>query len=542
MPVTPTYPGIYIEELPSAARTIVPAPTSVTVFIGYTHPFKTRNFNRAVRIFSYDDYEREFGGLYVSNVLDANVAHAVNQFFVNGGSDAWVVGLPARYRDAAGAVLNVVPPAGVTDTNARGVFQAGWAVIPNDIGNNIAFTAREPTDKVPMQVIISNFNPTVDTADILITYGTQAESYRGVTIAPQTAPNYIDKVIGTADKPVSSLVTVRPVGVNYNVPMVSPLALPAVSAPVASSPALPATFATTFTAADFTPVFQEDASLDKDVPIFNLLTIPGVADNAIWSTALAYCERKMAFAIMDPPADAAADLTSGLAWIGDLMDTVIAKSANGAIYFPYLKTQNLLTNSAMDLPPSGYVAGIYAKTDQNRGVWKAPAGLETTLRGTTGVVQRGRMNDKRHGTLNPKGVNVLRDFPDSGTVVFGARTLVAANPAFEQWRYVPVRRMALFIEQSLYNSLGWVVFEPNDEPLWVAIRTTVENFMLSLFNQNAFQGRTPSQAFLVKCDNTTTTQTDIDLGIVNILVGFRPLKPAEFVIIKITQLAGQVQS
>src|SRR5438132_167084 len=130
MPVTPTYPGIYIEELPSNARTITPAPTSVTVFIGYTHPFKTRNFKQAVEIFSYDDYEREFGGLYVSNVLDANVAHAVNQFFLNGGSDAWVVGLPAQYYDGNGVLIQVNPPAGVTNTGVtKGVFQAGWAVI-----------------------------------------------------------------------------------------------------------------------------------------------------------------------------------------------------------------------------------------------------------------------------------------------------------------------------------------------------------------------------------------------------------------------------
>ena len=152
------------------------------------------------------------------------------------------------------------------------------------------------------------------------------------------------------------------------------------------------------------------------------------------------------------------------------------------------------------------------------------------------------MNDARQGTLNPLGVNCLRTFPGIGTVVFGARTSVTANTAFQQWRYVPVRRMALFIEQTLYNNLGWVIFEPNDDPLWVAIRTSIENFMLSLFNQGAFQGATPSKAFQVKCDSSTTTQADIDNGIVNIIVAFAPLKPAEFVVIKIAQLAGQTQS
>jgi hypothetical protein len=196
----------------------------------------------------------------------------------------------------------------------------------------------------------------------------------------------------------------------------------------------------------------------------------------------------------------------------------------------------------IELPPSGFVAGMFATTDNNRGVWKAPAGLQTTLLNTIGVVDTGRMTDSRQGTLNPLGVNCLRDFRGIPTVIFGARTLAAQNVALEQWWYVPVRRMALFLEQTLRNNLTWVIFEPNDDPLWVAIRTSIESFMLSLFHQGAFQGNTPSAAFLVLCDATTTTQQDIDNGVVNIVVGFAPLKPAEFVIIKIAQLAGQTQS
>jgi phage tail sheath protein FI len=145
-------------------------------------------------------------------------------------------------------------------------------------------------------------------------------------------------------------------------------------------------------------------------------------------------------------------------------------------------------------------------------------------------------------TTGTTPINCLRSFPGSGTVVFGARTLVGSNPAYNQSKYVPVRRMTLFIEQTLLANLRWVVFEPNDEPLWISIRTSIENFMLSLFNQGALQGSKPSDAFQVKCDHTTTTQQDIDNGIVNIIVAFAPLKPAEFVIIKIAQLAGQSQT
>jgi uncharacterized protein len=175
-------------------------------------------------------------------------------------------------------------------------------------------------------------------------------------------------------------------------------------------------------------------------------------------------------------------------------------------------------------------------------VWKAPAGLETTIVGITGVVPTGQMSDMRQGTLNQIAINCLRSFPATGTVVFGARTSVAANPAQQQWKYVPVRRMALFLEQSLYTNLGWVIFEPNDTPLWTAIVASIQAFMLGLFRQGAFQGTKPSDAFQVKCDSQTTTQADIDNGIVNIIVAFAPLQPAEFVVIRISQLAGQTQT
>jgi phage tail sheath protein FI len=281
------------------------------------------------------------------------------------------------------------------------------------------------------------------------------------------------------------------------------------------------------------------------VQIFNLLIVPGVSDNGVLSAALAFAERKQAFVIMDPPANCGAD--QNVAVPANDMDAVfksgvIPLSANGALYFPYLKTSNPLNGNAMNLPPSGFVAGVFARIDTRRGVWKAPAGLEALVNNTTGVVDSGRMTDPRQGVLNLDGINCLRTFPGIGTVVFGARTLVSANPSFQDNMYVPVRRMTLFIEQTLLMNLRWVVFEPNDEPLWIAIRMTIENFMLSLFNQGALQGKKPSEAFQVKCDSTTTTPDDQATGIVNIVVAFAPLKPAEFVIIKIAHLAGQTQT
>jgi phage tail sheath protein FI len=184
------------------------------------------------------------------------------------------------------------------------------------------------------------------------------------------------------------------------------------------------------------------------------------------------------------------------------------------------------------------MAGVYARTDATRGVWKAPAGTETTLNGVLDLTLP--INDAENGLINPKGVNALRSFPAYGRVAWGARTLKGSDAQADEYKYIPVRRLALFLEETLYRNTQWVVFEPNDEPLWSQIRLNLGAFMQDLFRQGAFQGKTPQEAYFVKCDGETTTQNDRDLGIVNILVGFAPLKPAEFVIIKIQQIAGQL--
>lgn len=539
MPVTPSYPGIYIEELPSNTHTITAAPTSITVFVGYTHPFKTNpanfensndNHTKAVRIFSFTDYEREFGGFYTSNLyddttkqwkaflIDVNLAYAVNQFFLNGGSDAYVVGLkPQHYYDNS------------TPTSKKlGDINNAQKII-----GGITFIALEPTDtdQTQMTITISNTqkkdkNSTsniIDVADITIVYGKnglRTETYRKVSL-----DSLESRING-----ISSLVKVEP-----PYPKTFPTTPPPISDTL-SNP-FPSGATNVFLRTDFTDVFNQDSDLDK-VPIFNLLVIPGIIDNSILSEAIAFCERKQAFLILDPPRNTKPEEIDA----SDYFTNQVPRSTNDALYFPYIKSTDIMTGDAIELPPSGSVAGIYARTDLNRGVWKAPAGLETIINNTTGVVDSGRMNDPRQGVLNLDGIDCLRTFPGIGTVVYGARTLVSANKAFEQWKYVPVRRMALFIEQTLLRNLGWVVFEPNDEPLWAAIRLSIENFMLSLFRQSALQGSTPSQAFQVKCDRSTTTPDDQNNGIVNIVVAFAPLKPAEFVIIKIAQLASQVQA
>jgi hypothetical protein len=549
MPLSYSYPGIYIQELPLSTHTITPAPTSITAFVGYTHPWKTASFNTAVQLFSFTDYETYFGGLYTSGLIDSDVAQAVYAFFLNGGNNAYVVGLQPE------ALVGTTSSGSFGNDPDDFAFQA--QILPDKTvpGVGMQFYALEPCDIVPMTATVTNLRnstgatPAVyDTFDLILTYGTRVEVYRNVNITmPQGSANSLGKLINN----ISTLVTVEPIsGVSYGSPFpYTAPALPAPPAPVNFTPGtivtyptapspLPAGFTGSFSPSDFLPAFEANSSLDN-VEIFNLLLVPGVSDNTVLSAALSFAERKRAFAIIDPPPQATAFQipSSPLPTIASLMGSV-PTSQNGALYFPYLKTTDPISSLPTSVAPSGYVAGVFATTDSTRGVWKAPAGVGTPLLGTTGPVATGVMNDMQQGVLNLDSINCLRTFSNS-TVVYGARTLVAGNTAFAQSKYVPVRRMTLFIEQSLVSSLTWVVFEPNDEPLWIAIRMTIEAFLLSLFNQGALQGSKPSDAFQVKCDSTTTTPADQQNGIVNIVVGVALLKPAEFVVITISQLAGQ---
>jgi hypothetical protein len=275
----------------------------------------------------------------------------------------------------------------------------------------------------------------------------------------------------------------------------------------------------------------------EDVDLFNILCLPAQSDLTLLSAAMSYCERRRAFLIVDVPATTST-LLAAQTWI---KAASTPKSKNAAAYFPWVVLPDPLQDyRPRPFPPSGILAGLYARTDGTRGIWKAPAGTEANLRGPQGVAYK--LSDAENGTLNPLALNAIRALPIYGTVAWGARTLVGADQMASEWKYIPVRRLALYIEESLYRGTQWVIFEPNDEPLWSQIRLNVGAFMHNLFRQGAFQGVSPREAYLVKCDKETTTQNDIDRGIVNILVGFAPLKPAEFVILKISQLAGQVEA
>ncbi len=339
---------------------------------------------------------------------------------------------------------------------------------------------------------------------------------------------------------------------------------PTTTPPTPAVPALPATNATvgpagtasdggSLATTDFNGPGKQAGKLGlyalANADLFNLLCIPPYLDGttgandgdvdyaALVPDAVAYCESRRAVLLLDSPhawTDAAKAVTQFRA------GAVGTKSNYAALYFPRtLSPDPLRGNRAGEVAPSGAMAGIIARTDSRRGVWKAPAGLEAGVNGAQSLTVA--LNDAENGMLNPLGVNCLRTFPAAGTVVWGARTLEGSDQLASEWKYLPVRRTALFIEESLYRGTQWVVFEPNDEPLWAQVRLNVGAFMHNLFRQGAFQGSTPKDAYFVKCDAETTTQNDINQGVVNILVGFAPLKPAEFVVITLQQIAGSVQ-
>jgi len=273
-------------------------------------------------------------------------------------------------------------------------------------------------------------------------------------------------------------------------------------------------------------------ALDK-VDLFNLLVLPGVTARDTLADAVSYCRKRRAFLIGDAPADARtpAEMEQSV------LRGALPKTSDAAVYFPWIRIADPLHGGApRTAPPSGTIAGLYARTDRTRGVWQAPAGTDATLQGVKDLACR--LTDAENSLLNPRGINCLRALPKP--VAWGARTLEGDDRLASDWKYVPVRRLALFLEESLDRGTRWAVFEPNAEPLWAQLRASVGAFLNGLFRAGAFQGSSPRDAFFVKCDATTTTPADLARGVVNIVVGFAPLKPAEFLILTLRQRAGQI--
>ena len=357
-----------------------------------------------------------------------------------------------------------------------------------------------------------------------------------------TDPNYVVTVIDSDSEyltfiPPGGTLAIAPTGPPSSTPPLTQIALSGGADGAALWPATDQNFELALDPATGVGAFN---FLDR-VDIFNLLCVPGETDAPKISILQDYCTKKRAFYIVDPPIRSTPSGLQSTGPVGSTPGSITSgpKAANSAYYFPWIEAPDPLVGNRPSLyPPCGFVAGIYAATDASRGVWKAPAGIQAGITGASGLQYN--LTDLENGGLNVQAINCLREFKVYGDVVWGARTLQGSDQAGSEWKYIPIRRLALFLESSLYNGTQWVVFEPNDAPLWGQIRLNVGAFMQGLFLKGAFQGSSPSQAYFVKCDAENNPQASIDLGIVNILVGFAPLYPAEFVVIQIQQIAGQL--
>lgn len=506
MPIPLTYPGVYIQELPSGSHTLTGVSTSVTAFVGGALRGPT---DTATVISSFADFQRTFGGLWKNSPL----SYAMRDFFTNGGSQAIMVRVfhPNSDTDSGIAIS--------TDTDK--IFMAAN---PGSWGNQLV---AEVNDNVSPQVAAQYGLNVSDLFNLMITDKNtgNVEQFNNLTVKP--SPAQVDNVLANQSK----LLRI------HN--------MPADTVPAATDYDFNGgNDGTTLTSNNILGSNTNKTGMYalENISVFNLLCIPpytigGDVDDSVLADAAAYCFQRRAFYIIDAPSDWKST-DNAVSGVNSVISQVGNSSSNAAIFFPRVQYPDPLNNNQLNtFAPCGMIAGMMANIDNKRGVWKAPAGLETGLAGVTQLSVS--LTDSDSGRLNPIAVNCLRTLSGTGSVIWGSRTLQGSDILGSDWKYIPVRRMALYIEQSAYFGTQWAVFEPNDAPLWQQITLSLNGFMNGLFRQGAFQGQTTSDAYFVKCDSETTTQDDINNGIVNVLIGFAPLKPAEFVVVSIQQMAGQ---
>jgi len=503
-----TYPGVYVVEVPSGVRAITGGATSITAFVGRT---RRGPVNRATIVNGFADYERIFGGLWRDANGESTVGFAVRDFFTNGGGQAVVVRLHPNATAATFAVNDLLLRAadeGSWSNTLRVTVEHGDAAALADVALRLGVAAAELFNLIVTDSLTN-----------------ERETFRNVTVV--ASARQVDAVLEAESRTIRA---------RTPLPAARPAAVADV-APDKDGDDGDALTEASYVGANLQAAHEGLWALDG-ADLFNLLCIPPPASDgnlpaAVYRQALAYCVDRRAMLIVDPPT--AMTVANATAVLGRLGLTGTA-ARNAAIYFPRIRQADPTAEGRLGtFVGCGAIAGVMARTDAARGVWKAPAGIDAALAGVADLAVN--LTDDENGQLNPIGVNCLRSFPIVGRVVWGARTMRGADLLADEYRYVPVRRLALFIEESLFRATQWVVFEPNDEPLWAQIRLNLGAFMQGLFRQGAFQGTTPREAYFVKCDRETTTPNDVNLGRVNILVGFAPLRPAEFVILQIQQIA-----
>ncbi|TDC89524.1 phage tail sheath family protein [Saccharopolyspora aridisoli] len=612
MPTITTYPGVYVEEIPSSARTITTVTTSVTAFVGHT---KRGPLNTPVRITSFADFEQRFGGL----TRRSAVGYAVHQFFANGGRVAVVVRTAQRGSGEA-ACVKLLSEDEREDCPVLAVHAKEPGVWGNGLHVTVDHDTADPEQTFNLRVsdsrggahevftglsldrehgrcaeTVINSGSALIRVEILdegrpAASGTVSEEFgeefpdldveltacigdveRDFTLhdpdqdgpAPTTLVELAllleRKLRATPDAPGKrGFADAEVVAFGRRLQIVAGSTDPddeiRFSGECAGDLGLDETVnAPVFVlegGADGDPPGPRDLIGDptaktgiqalRDMHDVNLLALPELADYesagdivSVVSAADRLCRERRIFQLVDAPS----------AWGG--VDAVRAgisafdpvRSDHAGLYFPHLQLPDPLTGRLRSFPPCGAVAGVIARTDGERGVWKAPAGTEAKVFGVRSLSVQ--LSDRENGLLNPLGVNCLRTFPVVGPLVWGSRTLAGAESADSEWKYLPVRRLALHVEESLRRGLQWAVFEPNNDQLWQQIRLNASGFLHGLFQHGAFQGRTPREAYFVKCDSDTTGEADVERGVVNVVVGIAPVKPAEFVVVTIQQMTGQ---
>lgn len=561
MAVSPTYPGVYITETAAVPHVITAAPTNLTAIIG---AFPQGPTGSAVLVTNWAEFEAQFGGLTASSSL---AAYAVWQFFQNGGIGAWIVRLTVPNSAQANATIGIPQVSQFTVGNTT--------VNPNGPTGELTIHAKGPGAWA--NGIQVGLNPAPSAADPHGTHATfvlQPPPGLGAKQPPpplETVPNVAllepDGQTAMSATQIANEITTKS---SYITATANPSGSGAQTTATlgngsdgswpTDTPESDTSFATVFAGA-ITSVLAVGGPLDQIAPsLFNIMCIPDLAlldqgtQVEVFATAYEFCTARQAFLLVDPPGPSLAFPTPAIT-VDDIgapssssqeggqtpMQTLVNTWASGflspangaaATYYPWLEITDPATGLPRYVPPSGTIAGVYASTDTTRGVWKAPAGTEAVLRGVTALADT-TINDTINGELNVLGINCLRVFPIYGSVVWGSRTLAGADVAGSPFKYVPVRRLADFIEQSLQQSLRWAVFEPNGPALWASISLEVTAFMAGLFGAGAFYGAAAPPAYTVTCDASTTSPTDMLSGIVNVNVGFVPVDPAEFVMLNV---------
>jgi uncharacterized protein len=502
-------PGVYVEEVDSGSRPIEGVGTAVAAFIGLAEKGRT---NEPVLVTNWAQFTEEFGDFTDGGYL----AHAVYGYFLNGGGSAYVV------RVGGNGQVPTLPPARAELTSGGDARVGAYRVT--------AVTTGAPGNDISVEVSFGEDTPE-DTFKLTIRGSGKVEEFEGLTTKrgrqnAVTVVNQQSKLVHIEEMAPAG----APARPNAGTVSLTGGGVPQVSAPARLSPQDYVGDSSDRTG--FGGLEAVDNVTMVAVPDLMAAYNKGMLDSeglrAVQLGLIAHCELMGdRVAILDPPPSLNAQQI--YEW---RRDKAGYDSKQAVLYWPWLKVFDPATGKNKFVPPSGHLAGIWARNDNTRGVHKAPA--NEVVRGAVALeinITKGEQDQ-----LNPEGINCVRSFPSRGVRVWGARTL-SSDPA---WRYLNVRRLFNYLEKSILNGTDWVVFEPNDIALWAKIRRTIASFLVMEWRKGALFGASPTDAFFVKCDSETNPAEGIDLGQVVCEIGVAPVKPAEFVVFRMSQFSGGV--